>query len=163
VSQAEEYDKEIVKIREKEEGLHKDKTSLLMSKIQMESFDNPKYKLLLADVTDQLLVIETSLQRLRESRINLKDGLDQVNRYSHEGEVLSVRVRPFLNWIFRHIHVSRAEHPRWIDEDEEEDGQRRGGRGALEALRGQRCAHIHRAAADDSQAVECVRLAAGHL
>lgn len=97
--QAEGYDKEIAKIREKESGLHRDKTSLLTSKIQMEAFDNPKYKLLLADVTEQLRVIEHTLQTLREARIALKNSTEQCNRFTNEGMISAL-------WsIFQRTHI----------------------------------------------------------
>lgn len=80
-----EYDQVISKLKEKEVGLHRDKNSLMMSKIQMEQFNNPNYKSLLADVNEQLRIIEYQLQKLREERITLKDNLETVNRFSDEG------------------------------------------------------------------------------
>ncbi len=51
----------------------------------MESFNNPKYKGLLEDLTERLQVIEDKLQALREVRYSKKIAINNCNHFSNEG------------------------------------------------------------------------------
>ncbi len=72
-------------MRGEEQDLHQTKTGLQASKIQMESFNNPKYKAILVDLEERLQIIEERLQRLREARYNAKKTVTNVNVFSNEG------------------------------------------------------------------------------
>ncbi len=82
----EDYDKQIIALRAEELDLQQTKTGLQASKIQMESFNNPKYKSLLVDLEERLQIIEERLQKLREARYRAKHNVANVNIFSNEGE-----------------------------------------------------------------------------
>lgn len=81
----EEFDLKITEMRKQESDLQSRKTGLLTSKVQMESFQNAKYKALLKDLNDQLHNIEVALQLLREERYHLKQRTEVVNDFPNEG------------------------------------------------------------------------------
>ncbi len=81
----EDFDAKIAEIRSKENDLHSRKTGILTSKVQMESFQNAKYKALVKDLNEQLHQIEQALQLLREERYFLKQRSEIVNDYPNEG------------------------------------------------------------------------------
>jgi hypothetical protein len=83
--QVEDYDKQIIVLREEEHDLLQTKTGLQASKIQMESFNNPKYKALLIDLEERLQIIEEKVQKIREARYAAKQNVANVNIFSHEG------------------------------------------------------------------------------
>lgn len=72
-------------LKQEEGDLHKTKNSLVTSKIQMESFNNPKYKSILQDLGERLQIIEEKLQALREARYNRKIAISNCNHFSNEG------------------------------------------------------------------------------
>jgi DNA-directed RNA polymerase subunit RPC12/RpoP len=85
VKQVEEYDKRIAAVKLEEDGLHKDRTALLASRLQMESFQNEKYAPVIADLNERLNKVEDKLQTLRERRIEIKMTAPNCNHYTDEG------------------------------------------------------------------------------
>jgi hypothetical protein len=81
----EDFDQKITEMKKKENDLNSRKTGLLASKVQMESFQNAKYKALIRDLNEQLHNIEIALQLLREERYHLKQRTEIVNDYPNEG------------------------------------------------------------------------------
>ena len=84
--QVEEYDKRIAVVKLEEEGLHKDKNALLASRLQLESFQNEKYAPVIAELNERLQKLEDKVQTLRERRVEIKNTVENCNRFSDEGE-----------------------------------------------------------------------------
>lgn len=80
------YDKRVAAVKEEEVGLHKEKTALLASRLQMESFqNNVKYAAVIQDLNDRIQKVEDKLQVLREKRIEIKQTVPICNHFSDEG------------------------------------------------------------------------------
>jgi hypothetical protein len=80
----EEYDKLIAGVKVEEEELHKEKTSLLATRLQMESFQNVKYNQVIAELNERIQRVEDKLQEMRERRVTIKETV-VCNRFSDEG------------------------------------------------------------------------------
>jgi hypothetical protein len=83
-------------LRKAEVDLERMKTSLMSSKIQMESFKNSKYDAIIADLDDRLQVIEDKLQILRENHFYVKEKSSVVNKFTAEGEITCFRLFLFI-------------------------------------------------------------------